>query len=422
MVEFSELRNKTIYDKDGKDIGILKDLVFMDGKEYAEISHIIYLSDDKYRKKVSFRLIRELKTEDKGLAIYLNEAIKDIDPVLEQGTEFLVGDLIDKQIVDVHGMKVVRVNEVILGKVTGKFVIVAVGVGTSSLMKRLGMKAVAQRIGKPKEKLIPWHSVEPLEPGLHRIHITFQKDKIADLHPSDIADIMEDLSHEERVLIFNSLDKDKAAKTFIEAEPKVQSSFFKNLKVNRIIEILETISPNHAADILSMMPKFRSEELLRSMDSQYSKKIKEILKYPEESAGALMHTKFIAVPRNYTAQQTIDKLRKIKPSSEESYHIYIVDKKGRLLGVLSIRSLITASPKTFVSKLMKKEVVKVPLDSEKDDMANAIAKYNLFALPVVDDKEVLKGVVKADDVLTEVMPDSWKKRVYMIKKEKQDEK
>ncbi len=414
MVDFSELKNKPIIDCDGKKIGVVKDLVFIDGEDYAEITHLIYAGEDKYKKKISWRFVKELK-RDKEIIIELNDCLADLNPSFVHGNEFLVGDLVDKQIVDLHGLKVVRVNDVVLGKLDGKFCVVAVGVGAKSLARRLGIERLTSFTPKIEEHIIPWQSVEPLQEGLHNIHIKYQKDKIGDLHPSDIADIMEDLTHEERVLIFNSLDKEKAAKTFVEAEPNVQSSFFKNLKANRIMEILETISPNHAADILSLMPKKKADNLLMLIHPEYAKKIKEILNYPEESAGAIMHTKVIAIPKDFTAQLTINLLRKLKPSSEESYHLYIIDEKNRLSGVLSIRSLLTADPKISVTKIMKKQVVKVKIDAKKDEIANALAKYGLYTLPVVDQNNILKGIVKADDVLTEIMPESWKKRIFMAK-------
>ena len=418
MVDFSELRNKPVIDADGRNIGILKDLVFIDGEDYAEISHLIYLSEDRYRKKISWRFVKELKKkeEDKGITVYLNEPVNDINPVFEQGNEFLVGNLVDKQIVDIHGMKVVRINDVVLGKVDSKFCVVAVGVGTKSLVRRLGIEKLVRFAPKIEEHIIPWQSVEPLEEGLHKIHIKYQKDKIADLHPSDIADIMEDLTHKERVLIFNSLDKEKAARTLVESEPNVQSSFFKNLKMNRITEILETIPSNHAADILSLMSRTKAEQLLKCIHPEIAKKIREILNYPRESAGALMSTNFVVIPKDYTAQETITLLRKLRPSPERTYHLYVVDKANHLLGVLSTRALLTAPPSKMVSKFMRKEVVKIKLDAQKEDITNALAKYSLFVLPVVDENNVIKGVVKADDVLTEIMPESWKKRVFMIKK------
>lgn len=415
MVYFSQLKGKPIIDANGKKIGVIKDFVFADGMDYAQVSHLIYFSKEKYRKKIAWRFIKELKekvtkkSKKEDIEIHLNSPLDELNILFENESDLLVSSLIDKQIVDVDGQKIVRVNDVLLGKIEDKFCVVAVCVGTRSLLRVLGM-GEAKIAGE--ERIIPWASVETLEKDLHDLHLKYQKSKIADLHPSDIADIIEDLSHDERVLIFNSLGRSKAAKTLIEVEPDVQSSFLKNLKITRIREILQDMPPNEAADILSLMPKRRINTILNSMNFDKAKKIREILKYPEESAGSIMHTEFIAIPKDYTAQRTINLLRKLKPVSEKIYHLYVVDKKMHLLGVLSIRSLLTVEPKKIISKFMRVKIAKIKLNTPKKDVAHALTKYNLFALPVVDKDNVLKGVVKADEVLEEVMPSSWKKGTY----------
>jgi len=412
MVYFNQLKDKPIIDSRGKRIGIIKDLVFVDGSDYAQVSHLIYLSKEKYRKKIAWRFIKELKekaVKKEDIEIHLNSPKDELNILFEKESDLLVSKLVDKQIVDVDGQKIVRVNDVLLGKVGDKFCVVAVCVGTRSLLRVLGV-GDAKLAGE--ERIIPWASVETLEKDLHDLHLTYQKSKISDLHPSDIADIIEDLSHNERVLIFDSLGKSKAARTLAEVEPDVQSSFLKNLKMARIVEILQDMPPNEAADILSLMPNRRVNTILNSMKGENVKKIREILEYPEESAGSIMHTEFIAIPQDYTAQQTINLLRKLKPASEKIYHLYVVDKKMYLIGVLSIRSLLTAGPREKISKFMQTRIAKVKLKTPKKDVVHALTKYNLFSMPVVDKNNVLKGVVKADEVLEEIMPKSWKRGSY----------
>ena len=412
MVFFSQLKNKPVLDAKHKKLGVVKDLVFVDGIDYAQASHLIYLSKDKYRKKIAWRFIKELKEKDikKGdIEIHLNSSQDELNTLFEKETDLLVSSLVDKQIVDVAGQKIVRVNDVLLGKIKDKFCVVAVCVGTKSLLRVIGLGAKKAAV---EEKIIPWASVETLEKSLHDLHLKYQKNKIADLHPSDIADIIEDLNHTERVLIFNSLGRDKAAKTLAEVEPDIQSSFLGNLKLARTIEILQDMPSNEVADILSLMPRRKITSMLNSMKADKSKKIREILNYPEESAGSIMHTEFISIPQTYTSQQTISLLRKLKPSSEKIYHLYVVDKKMQLLGVLPIRSLLTAHPKEKISEFMNTKIAKVKLNVPKKDIAHVLAKYNLFALPVIDKNNILKGVVKADEVLEEIMPESWKKGTY----------
>jgi sporulation protein YlmC with PRC-barrel domain/CBS domain-containing protein len=417
MVYFSQLKGRPVYDTSGKTIGNLSDMVFIDGEKYAEISHLVYSSRNKYRKKIPWRFVKEIRDnpETKGIEadIYLNAPESELNPTFEQEKEFLVSKLVDKQIIDVDGLKVVRVNDVLLGKIEDKFCIAAVCVGAKSFIRSLAGEKLGDFIGsKASEHIIQWEFVEPLDPEIQKLHIRLKRSKIADLHPADIADLMEDLTYKERELIFNSLDKEKAAKTIIESGPEVQKSFLRTMKLNNILEILENIPPNHAADIISLLPEHMKADIFRNMNRDIARRIKEILGYSDMSVGSIMHTEFVAVPSDFTAQKTIEFLRKNKPGSEKMYRIYVVDKERRLQGFLPLGSLVTAPAKEKIQDLMKNRIIKLNITTSKQDAANALSKYNLFVLPVVDQNNVLKGVVKADDVISDVMPKSWKKRRY----------
>jgi len=423
MVYFSQIKEKPVFDANNKNIGILKDLVFIDGEKYAEITNLVYLDEHKYRKKIAWNLVKELKSGTNGfnskIEIRLNTAVESIAPFFEKEDEALVGNIMDKQLIDVDGFKLVRVNDILLGKVEDKFCVVAVAIGIRGFMRRFGFEKIIP--GKIKEHIIPWESVERLEPEFHDLHLKTQKSKIADLHPEDIADLMEDLSHQERILIFDTLDKKKAAQTLIDAEKGVQRSLFSNLKIRRIVDLMENVPPDQAADILSLMSKSKVEKILDSMQADTSSKIKEILKYNPESAGAIMDTEFITIPEDYNVQKTINLLRKITPPSKKIFHLYVVNKDEQLLGVLSVRQLITSLPDRKISEFMNKEVFYVKLSCSKEEIAKSISRYDLFVLPVVDDNKIIKGVVTADQVLTEVIPETWRKsryRPHKIKKAK----
>ncbi|MEM4267680.1 MAG: CBS domain-containing protein [Candidatus Woesearchaeota archaeon] len=424
MVFFSEILRKDIVDSNGKHVGKLADLIFIDGEKTAQISHLVYVSDDKYRKKIPWGLVKELtalkEQRHAEIKIVLNVQKDNIRPLFEDEKEWLVSKLLDKQIIDIDGLKVVRVNDVHLSKADGHFSIVGVCVGMKSFVRRLGLGALTRWLmPEVKEKIIPWDSVEPLDKDLHNLHVSLKRTKIDRLHPSEIADIMEELSQRERVLIFNSLEPSKAAKTLVEATPRIQQTFIKNLKIHRIVSILERITPDQAADIISLMPQSRSEKILAMMHEDHRQKVQEILKYPLESGGALMRTDYIAIPDDYTAHKIMELIRRTKPSSEMLYRLYVVDKKHHLLGVLTIRTLLLAEPKQKVTEFMKQNIIKVKVDTPKEDIAKALAKYNLFVLPVVDEFNILRGVVTADDVLSEVMPKSWRKIKYRPQKTRQ---
>ena len=417
MVYFSQLKGRPVYDSEGKNIGAVADMAFTDGEKYAEICHLIYSSRNKYRKKIPWRFVKEIRDnpETKGIDadIYLNAPESELNPTFEQEKEFLVSKLIDKQIIDVDGLKVVRVNDVLLGKIEESFCIAAVCVGAKSFIRSLAGERLGEIIGsKIRENIIPWEFVEPLDPEIQKLHIRLKRSKMSNLHPADIADLMEDLTYKERELIFNALDKDTAAKTIIESEPDVQKSFLKTMKLNSILEILENIPPNHAADILSVMPEHMKNDILKHMSRDVARPIREIMGYPDMSVGSIMHTEFVAVPSDYTAQKTIEFLRKTKLASDKMYRIYVVDREHKLLGFLPLGALVTAPAEEKIEGLMKTKIIKLNITSSKQDAANALSKYNLFVLPVVDQNNVLKGLVKADDVISEVMPKAWKRRRY----------
>ena len=414
MVYYSELKGRPVRDSDKKVVGRLWDLVFADGQDYAEITHVVVEFTDNSRRKIRFSLVDELKAEKggekKNINIHLNKPRSKLTCFFAQEKDLLIGDIVDRQVVDVDGAKIVRVNDVVLGKVNNKFCVVGVAVGKKSLIKQLGFLSYLPV--NVKDHIIKWENMEYLEPEMHNIHLNVQKSKIADLHPEDIADVMEDMSPTERALIFNSLDNDVAAETLIGAEPEVQQSFFKNMKVGRIKELLEDVQPDQAADILSVMEESMSEEILNLMRPDNAIEIREILDFHPDSAGAIMDTSFLGIPESYTVQQTIDLLRKVAPPSDKIYHIYVVDKKNHLVGVLSIRGLIIAPPKEKVSKIMNREVIHVKTSTPEEDIAKTIARYDIFVLPVVDEENVLRGIVTADDVLTEIMPEEWKRERF----------
>ncbi|MFH2028556.1 MAG: CBS domain-containing protein [Nanoarchaeota archaeon] len=411
MVYFSQLKNRNVYDSKGELIGKLFDLVFIDGKEYAEIDHIIYIDEDKYKKKISWDFVREIKEGNKNdnITIHLNSPIGDITPFFIKKEESLVGDILDKQVIDVNGVKVVRINDIVLGKVIKKLCIVGVSVGAGSFVRRLGIF----KSKKINDRMIPWKSVERLEPELHDLHLKIQKDKIADLHPEDIADIMEDLTHTERILIFNSLTKRKAAKTLIEAEEEIQDSFLKSFKMKKIKDLLEDIPTDQAADIMSLMPQSRQNQLLKSMKKEISSKIHDILEYYPESIGSIMKTEFIAIPKDYTAQQTISMLRKMEHHAASQYNIYVVDKKDHLIGFLSSRSLIISKPEKKINDIMAHKVITVRDHSAKETAARLMARYDLFIIPVIDKDGRLVGIVKSDDILEEYIPERLKREKFL---------
>ncbi|HLC64812.1 MAG TPA: CBS domain-containing protein [Candidatus Nanoarchaeia archaeon] len=424
MVYFSQIRNSAVFDSHGKEVGKLKDLIFVDGKENAAITHLTYSSEDRTERKLSWSLVEEIKGDrllpEGPISIKLNTKKSDIHAFFVKEGELRVSSLLDKQVVDIKGLKVVRVNDVLLAKVDGSFSIIAVCIGSRSFFRRLGFLPAWVK-DRAKESIIPWRSVEALHKPLRDIHLKVQKQKIADLHPEDIADIMEDLNPKDANLIFNSLNLKKQAQTLIELDPDRQPNVIREFKKKRIVEFLEEIPPEQAADILELFPKYKRTELLTIMDKKVSHSIAKILRYPEESAGTIMETDFVAVPENFTVKQTLEFVRKNPPSSEKLYHLYTVDSEGRLTGIIPIRRILLSPPRSKVSEIKKSEVIYVETTTSHEDMAKTMSRYDLFVLPVVTKrKKKLVGVVTADDVMAEIMPQQWRTEKHKARKIRQN--
>jgi magnesium transporter len=324
-------------------------------------------------------------------------------------------DLLDKQIVDTHGAKVVRVNDLQLEETGGQLRLVGADVGLRGLARRIGAEGIAERIGsmfgqRMPRGIIPWHLVEPLEQPEANVKLTVPHQKLALLHPADIADVVEEMSADERVAVFEQLDVETAAEALAEVEPEMQAAIVSDLDEERAADILEEMAPDEAADLLQDLPEERREDLVERMQKDEAEDVEEILTYPEDSAGGIMTTDFVALPRDITAQEAIERLRQSKPDPELAYYLYVVDAEGRLDGIVSLRDLVVADPATPLETVMDPHVLHVSGETTKEDVASLIAKYDLLALPVVDARRRLLGTVTVDDVVELMLPRGWKKR------------
>ena len=264
--------------------------------------------------------------------------------------------------------------------------------------------------------IIPWHLVEPLEAKndapakTAAVRLTIPHAKLALLHPADIADIVEEMTADERIAVFQQLDIETAAEALQEVEPEMQAAIVSDLPEERAADILEEMDPDEAADLLQDLPEERRDELVELMDKEEAQDVEELLTHSEDSAGGIMTTDFVALPRELTAAQAIDELRVKKPDPQLTYYLYVVDADGKLEGVLSLRDLVVASPETKVSEIMDPNVLKVDAETPKEEVAALIAKYDLLAMPVVDARKKLLGTVTVDDVVEFMLPRGWKKR------------
>jgi len=308
------------------------------------------------------------------------------------------------------------VNDLRLDEIEGKLHVVAVDVGAAGLLRRLGAEGayriVARNLRLPvPERYIDWEDVDPVESSIASIKLRVPHAGLAELHPADLASIIDQLAPKDRAGVLASLDDEAVADAIEEMEPDTQVEVIEDLEPARAADILEEMSPDDAADLVADLSDEAREEILALMERDEAAEVEELLRYPEESAGGIMTTEFVAVPKTLTASQTIDRLRELEPDAETIYYVYVTDDDDRLVGVLSLRDLIVAPPDTQIAGVMIPEPVAVGVLADQDEVAHVVARYNLLAVPVVDAEGRLAGIVTVDDAMDSILPSAWKKRL-----------
>ncbi|MDE3111805.1 MAG: magnesium transporter [Chloroflexota bacterium] len=410
MPYLSDVQHRRVLDAGGDEIGHLSDLAVLPKEQFPAVQWAILGT------RGGERVVRWSDLAIEPAHLRLRRRLESIpSETLPPEALHLGRDLLDKQIVDTHGAKVVRVNDLQLEETGGQLRLVGADVGLRGLVRRVGAEGLAERVAgmlgqRMPRGIIPWHLVEPLEQPEAHVRLTVPHQKLALLHPADIADVVEEMSADERVAVFEQLDVETAAEALAEVDPEMQAAIVSDLDEERAADILEEMAPDEAADLLQDLPEERREELVDLMQKDEAADVEEILTYPEDSAGGIMTTDFVAFPRDIPAQEGIDRLRRTKPDPELVYYLYVVDADGRLEGVLSLRDLVIADPATPLSQAMDPHVLHVDATTPKEDVAALIAKYDLLALPVVDARRRLIGTVTVDDVVELMLPRGWKKR------------
>jgi magnesium transporter len=408
----SELMGRKVTDIDGNTIGNLVDLIA--NQTNIPIPKIVAI---KIKKSAGIILVPIVDIASLfAPVIPLNHHREDIKEYPEGENDLnLVEDVLDKQIIDTNGVRVVRVNDLEVTRVNGEFYVSNVDIGGAGLLRRLGFKrttpsVAGKAVGALPSGMISWEDVELISHD-EPMQLKVPSDKLSVLHPADLAQILSDLNRQEGSKLLESLDDETLADTLEEVEPDFQASLVEQLPNERIADVLEEMSPDEAADLLAELPEDRSEQLLNIMEKDDAEDVRKLLTFPEESAGGIMNTEFMTVPVELTASQAIARIRETANDAETIYYTYVTDEENHLLGVFSLRQLVLANPKKHIKEFMEKHVITVDLTDDQDHCAQIISKYNLLAVPVVDKKNVIHGIVTSDDALDKIIPTAWKKRL-----------
>ena len=403
----SQILGKKIVDPEGRLRGRVSDLVVAVADLYPVVTGVFFspigrktLSRFPWRKitGVGDQVVADLATSD------------DQTPATTGEGEILLKDsLLDKQIVDTHGAKILRVNDLHLLQVNHNLRVVHVDVGLRGLMRRVGLEKATEKFFQwlfdyhLSDRLISWRYVQSLSsPDLLRLKVT--QNRLSQLHPADLADIIEELDIHKRSEVFQSLDVETAAEALEETDPKIQVRLIENLNPARASDIIEEMSPSEAADLLGDLPKDKAEGILKEMEKEMAEDVKELLVHPEEKAGGLMTTSFPSLSPRATVQEALDLLRQGAESLDLIYYLYVADEGDRLVGVINLRGLLMANPQATLAELMDARVVSVGLEEGKEEIANLFAKYGFKAIPVVDEDNRIKGVITFKNLLEVVAP------------------
>ncbi|HLH06376.1 MAG TPA: CBS domain-containing protein [Terriglobales bacterium] len=327
-----------------------------------------------------------------------------------EGFLLLSRDLLDQQIIDVHGRKVVRVNDIDLKQEPTNHHIAlkmeAVDIGARGAVRRLlkgivPYGALQALLRKIPPRLIPWDYVDLIETDpARRVKLKIEHDRLAKLHPADIADIVEELSPDEREAVFETLDEDVAAEALEEVDPKLQRSIIHSLDSERAADIVEEMDPDAAADLLGDLPESKSEEILEEMEPEQREEVEELLEHKENTAAGRMTTDYLALQDVAIVDDALELLRNFEGGVESVVTLFLVDIHGKLTGVVPLQKLVLANHGQKLKELSSEPLILVQERAKENDFVELFDKYNLLTLPVVDDEGKLMGVITADDIIS----------------------
>ena len=317
-------------------------------------------------------------------------------------------NFLDKQLVDINGRKLVRVNDIRIAIVPSGVYAVAVDVGTEGLLRRIGIAKPINFMLKPFNTCIPskfilWDDVEAVDFSNFNVKLTKSSHKLKTLHPSDLADIIEELGKNARETLFGSLDEEHAADVLEELEPKAQAEIIETMTIERAADILEKMPADEAADLLEELEEDKAEALLNEMEKEASDEVRELLEYEADEIGSIMNNDYCFFYPENTVAEALLKIKNEKPEPQTLYSLFIVDKKERFISSITMRDLIIAEPENKLKEIMPRRAIFVYDTDKIDTLAEITSKYNMLAIPVVDDDNKLEGMVVIDDIVEDLL-------------------
>ena len=415
MIYLSKLLNQKVWDVFGRVIGQLDDILVNNTEQtMPPIIAILVKNTPRGAELIDASSIVTLWP-----SITLNR--RNEEPLIYHpgGHElYLKQRVLDQQIVDTEGKRLVRVNDLQIARKDHLFYLTGVDVGGMGLVRRLGLDSLVKGTAKlfnkkPKNNVIPWEDVASIEHD-DPLRLKVSQDRLVQMEPADIASILDDLDHHTSKALLQGFTDEQLADTLEEASSEVQQAVIAALQPERAADILEEMDPDEAADILADMDDQVSEQLLQLMEDDDQEDMRILLRYPEDSSGGIMTTEFASVPANFTVEQALHHLRTNEEAKDDEFmfYVYLLDEDEKLQGVISLRDLVTAPLEQELSQWFDDDPVVVNPLTPQEEAAYLVAKYNLMAVPVIEpETNVMLGIVTVDDALDTVLPTAWKKKL-----------
>jgi magnesium transporter len=418
----SDLIGMSICGDSGERIAQLRDLIVrVGGGGYPSVTGLVTRSTWK-----SFFIPWEQVASLDQKGFHLTSSQVNLHPFHRREGEMLLGkDVLDKQVVDVKGRRVVRTNDLRLvyrpprpsksqTLQRPRLFLIGIDVNAPALLRRLLPGRFRQRV--ERTTVIDWRDIEQLASESPGVRLKIDHKKISKLHPADIANIIEELTSNQGAELFEQLDDATAADTLEEMPEELQADFLEEMDEERAADILEEMNPDDAADVLATLTEGKRDDLLRRMDADEAQDIRELLQYQHDDAGGLMTTDYVAVPADMPAAVVIEFIRHLEDVPDVVHYVYAVDdlEHEKLLGITDLQAILRAPPDKPVREFMSRDFQTVPPDEDAEETAKIMSEYNLLALPVVDAEKKLLGIVTVDDAMELLLPDQFRRQVPRV--------
>lgn len=404
MIFLASILDQPVQGKTAEVIGKLDDLIVRIDAHYPTLSGLV-VRDGRRRFFVPARLLQALNGAAK-----LASSTVDLQPFARRNGEVLLRqDVLDHQLIDVTGRRIVRVNDVQLAQVEGSFRVIGIDISPQALLRRLGPRALAGRI--VGRQIIDWADAQYLASAAP-VQLKVSYDRLADLHPADLARIVDALSYRESAEIVAALDNETAAETLEEVSDERVADLLEGMDQERAADILEEMTPAAAADALEDLADEVAEQLLARMEPEEAADVQAHLAFDEDSAGRIMTTDFVGIHAGATVGDALGVLRSLEEVPDPLLAVYVTasDAPGSLLGLVRLRNLILADPATPVTEVMDGDLPTVHPEDQAEDAARVLAEYDLLAVPVLDKDGRMLGIVTVDDALAVLLPEIWQRR------------